>query len=522
MEMQREDLEKLYASTFKGLREGDVVTGKVIVRRDDGVIVDLGLKSEGFIPHEEMSDDEQNVLSAGDTVTVYIIGFRNRDGFIRLSRQRAEGIKALEMIEEAFQKNLPIEGKIVGKVKGGMMVDVNGVKAFLPGSQIDLKILKSSDHLIGQCCPFRVIQLNNKKTNVILSRRLILEEERKVMREETLGKLNEREIVQGTVKNITDYGAFIDLGGIDGLLHISDMSWGRISHPSELLSIGDTIEVMVLSFDREAEKVTLGYKQKRPDPWELAEEKYPAGKRITGKVINITDYGIFVELEEGVEGLVHVSELDWTEKIRKPSKYFSIGDMVEVVILSLNRAEQRISLSIKQLKPNPWDIIKEKYEVGQRTHGTVRGFTDFGAFIGLEEGVDALLHISDISWVKHIRHPSDVLKKGQEIETVIMSIEPEKERMSVSLKDLTPDPWAGEIPEKFTLGNTTNATVVALSAPGIFVELEGGVEGLVYASEIENYTEETANSLYKPGDELTVRIINVDTAKRKIGLSLKQ
>ena len=520
MELQKEDLEKLYASTFKGLREGEVVKGKVVQRRDNGIVVDVGTKSEGLIPSGEITEKEYNDLKPGDTLTVFIISFKNKDGFIRLSRQRAEGIKTLELIEDAFQKSLPVEGTIIGKVKGGMTVDIKGIKAFLPGSQIDLKILKNSDHLIGQCCLFKVIQLNDKKTNVILSRRVILEEERKKLREETLLKLNKGELITGTVKNITDYGAFVDLGGIDGLLHISDMSWGRISHPSELLSIGDTIDLVLLSFDPESQKVTLGYKQKQPDPWESAEEKYPSGKKIQGKVINITDYGIFVELEEGVEGLVHVSELDWTEKIRKPSKYFSVGDLVEVVILKLSRPEQRISLSIKQLKPNPWEIIKEKYSIGQKVSGTVRGFTDFGAFIGLDEGIDALLHISDISWVKHIKHPSDVLKKGQEIETVVLSIEPEKERMSVSLKDLTPDPWIEEIPDKFKSGDTVNARVIYLSDPGIFVELENGVEGLLYASEIDNYSDENIASRYKAEDELTVRIVSVDTAGRKIGLGL--
>lgn len=520
MELQREDLEKLYADTFKVRHEGEVVKGKVVQRRDDGVIVDLGTKSEGFIPIGEITEEEHKSLKPGDTLPVYIISFKHKDGFIRLSRQRAEGVKSLELIEDAFENNLPIEGKITGKVKGGMTVDINGVKAFLPGSQIDLKILKNSDHLIGQSCPFKVIQLNDKKTNVILSRRVILEEERNKLREDTLLKLKEGDLIKGTVKNITDYGAFVDLGGIDGLLHISDMSWGRISHPSELLSLGDVIEVILLSFDSESKKVTLGYKQKQPNPWELAEEKYPSGKQLQGKVINITDYGIFVELEEGVEGLVHVSELDWTEKIRKPSKYFSVGDIVEVVVLKLNTADQRISLSIKQLKPNPWEVIKEKYSIGQRISGTVRGFTDFGAFIGLDEGVDALLHISDISWVKHIKHPSDVLKKAQQIETVVLSIEPEKERMSVSLKDLSPDPWVEEIPGKFKPGDSVSARVVYISDSGIFVELEDGVEGLVYANEIDNFTDEHIDTTYKAGEELTVRIVSVDTAGRKIGLSL--
>ncbi len=521
MELQREELEKLYADTFKVLHEGAVIKGKVIQRRADGVIVDLGTKSEGFIPIDELKEDEQRTLMSGDAVTVYIMGLKHHDGFIRVSKQRAEGIVTLEALEDAFQKGLPIEGKIVGKVKGGMTVDINGVKAFLPGSQIDLKVIKNSDSLIGQCCPFKIIQLDTKKNNIILSRRVLLEEERNKLRDKTLLQLDEGAIVKGTVKNITDYGAFVDLGGIDGLLHISDMSWGRISHPSELLSIGDSIDVVILTFDRESVKVTLGYKQKRPDPWLSAAEKYAEGKKIQGKVINITDYGIFIELEEGVEGLVHVSELDWAEKVRKPSKYFSIGDMVDVVVLKISAADKRISLSIKQLKPNPWEIIKDKYAVGQKITGTVRGFTDFGAFIGLEEGVDALLHISDISWVRHIKHPSDALKKGEPIEAVILSIEPEKEKMSVSFKDMTPDPWLKEIPDKYSLGDNVKGKVVSIAEPGIFIELEGGVEGLVQTSEINKSSEESIETLFKIGSELDVRIVNIDTSKRRIGLSIK-
>jgi small subunit ribosomal protein S1 len=520
MELQREELEKLYAETFKGLREGDVIKGKVIQSRADGVIVDLGTKTEGFIPLDELRENEKRTLMPGDYVTVYIMGLRHQDGFMKVSRQRAEGIVTLEVLENAFQNGTPIEGKIVGKVKGGMTVDINGIKAFLPGSQIDIKVVKNSDNLIGQCCPFKVIQLDNRKNNIILSRRILLEEERNKLKGETLHKLGAGAIVKGTVKNITDYGAFIDLGGMDGLLHISDMSWGRISHPSELLSVGDEVDVVILSFDRESEKVTLGYKQRRPDPWLSAAEKYAEGKKIQGRVINITEYGVFVELEEGVEGLVHISELDWADKVRKPSKYFSIGDKVEVVVLKISAAEKRISLSIKQLKPNPWDIIRNKYAVGQNITGIVRGFTDFGAFIGLEEGVDALLHISDISWLRHVKHPSDILKKGEKIEAVILSIEPDKEKMSVSLKAMIPDPWLKEIPERFSLGDTVKGKVTAIADAGAFVELDGGVEGLIYASEINKGPEE-GSERFKAGSEVEVRIVNIDASKRKIGLSLK-
>lgn len=454
MESQKEDLEKLYADTFKGLQEKEIVQGMVMQVREDGVIVDLGSKCEGFIPLNELVGDEHVSLKPGDIVSVYIDELEDTDGFIKLSRQRAETVKTWAMLEESFQKGLPVEGKIIGKVKGGMTVDIGGVKAFLPGSHIDLKAPKSTDHLIGQSCKFKILKLNHRMSNVIVSRRVILEEERNKLRMETLKRLKEGAIVKGTVKNLTDYGAFIDLGGVDGLLHISDMSWGRVSHPGEMFSIGDTIEVVVLSFNPETERVTLGYKQKKPDPWISIEEKYPQGKKVVGKVISITDYGIFVELEEGVEGLVHVSEIDWSEKVRKPSRYFSIGDRVEAVILKVSKSQRRISMSIKRLKPNPWDLIKEKYTIGQKITGRVKNFTDFGAFIAIEDGIDALLHITDISWVKHIKHPSDVLKKGQQVEVVILNIEPEKRRMSVGLKELRPDPWLNDIPKQIYTGRS--------------------------------------------------------------------
>jgi small subunit ribosomal protein S1 len=369
MELQRMELERLYARTFKGLQEDTIVDGRVIQVRDDGVIIDLCYKCEGFVPIHELMEDEHLRLKAGDVIPVYIIDTNDSGGFIKLSRRRAESIKTWSMLEEALKKGHKVEGKIVGKVKGGMTVNVNGLKAFLPGSHIDIKPVKNSDQLIGQSLYFKVIKLDDSKSNVILSRRLLLEEERERLREETLKTLNEGALVKGMVKNLTDYGAFIDLGGVDGLLHISDMSWGRISHPAELFRIGDEVEVIVLSFDRGSERVTLGYKQKRPDPWSLVDERYKPGQKVTGKVVGMTDYGIFLELEEGIEGLVHVSEIDWTEKIKKPSKYFAIGDVVEAMLLSVDKNEKRISLSIKQLKPNPWNIIKERYRVGQKITG---------------------------------------------------------------------------------------------------------------------------------------------------------
>ncbi len=521
MELQMNDLEKFYADSFKGLKPGAITKGKVIQIKQDGVIVDVGSKSEGFIHVSKLVENEHSRLKPGDEVEVFVENLSDANGFVKLSRQKAEGVKAWDMIEDVYKKGLTVEGRITGKVKGGMTVNIKGINAFLPGSQIDLKAPKNTDHLIGQTYTFKVLNINQRGPNVIVSRRVLLEEERERLREQTLARLREGLLIEGTVKNLTDYGVFIDLGGLDGLLHISDMSWGRISHPGELFSIGDRVEVVVLTFNRETSKVTLGYKQKKPDPWTTVEEKYPPGKKVTGKVITTTDYGMFVELEEGVEGLIHVTEFDWVEKSIKPSKYYSVGDKLDAVIIKVNKDEKRISLSIKQLKPNPWQIVKEKYSVGQKVTGRVKSFADFGAFIALEEGVDALLHISDISWSKRIKHPSDVLKKGEDIEVVFLNIEPEKERISVGVKQLTPDPWTDNIEARYNLGDTVKGKVVSITDFGLFVELEDGVEGLIHNSEIEKNPDEKTEELFRIGTELTSRVINVNPAERKIDLSMK-
>jgi small subunit ribosomal protein S1 len=521
MELQMNDLEKFYADSFKGLRAGAITKGRVLQVKSDGVIVDVGSKCEGFVPRNELVENELKSLNPGDEVEVFIERLSDSDGFVKLSRQKAEGVKSWDMIEDAFKNSQPVDGKITGKVKGGMTVNIGGVNAFLPGSQIDLKAPKNTDQLIGQSYTFKVLNLNHKGANVIVSRRVLLEEERNRLREQTLTTLKEGATVEGTVKNLTDYGAFIDLGGIDGLLHISDMSWGRISHPGELFRIGDTVEIMILTYNPESEKVTLGYKQKKTDPWASVEEKYPPGQKVIGKVITLTDYGIFIELEEGVEGLIHVSEIDWLEKNIKPSKYFSIGDRIEAIILKVNKSDKRISLSIRKLKPNPWETVSEKYVVGQRITGTIKNFAEFGAFVSMDEGVDALLHISDMSWVKRIKHPSDILTKGQDIEVEILKIEPEKERISVGLKQLTRDPWINEIPDKYSLGDSVTGNIVSITDFGLFIEMEEGVEGLIHISEIDKKPDEKIEELFKIGDELTARVINVNAADRKIDLSTK-
>ncbi len=524
MELKNEEMEKMekmYAETFHSIREGSILRGKVLSLRADGVIVDIGYKSEGFIPIEEFSEEEVNGLQVGADVDVFVEKIEDSEGMLMLSKDRATKIKVWDTLESAVREGTPVEGRIVGRTKGGFTVDISGVTAFLPGSQVDVKPLRDIDSLSGKKLSFRVLKLNNKLSNVIVSRRVILEEELRKKKAETLQRLQEGQLMSGVVKNITDYGVFVDLGGIDGLLHISDISWGRINHPSEFFSIGDEITVIVLKYDQTNEKVTLGFKQKKPDPWTLVDEKYPVGKKVTGKVVSITDYGAFIELEEGLEGLVHVSEIDWLSRSKHPSKYLSIGEIVDALVLKVDKDERRLSLSIKQTKPSPWTLVSERYAVGQRVAGKVKTITDFGVFVGLPEGIDGLIHISDISWTKHIRHPSEVLKKGQKIEAVVLSIDPEAEKMALGLKQLEQDPWIYDFPERFKLGSEVMGKVLSITDFGIFVELEGGGEGLIYSSEIVKPSPEKGGDAIKPGDSIPVRIIKIDCDERKIGLSMK-
>ncbi len=521
MELKNDEMEKLYAETFHTIKEGTILKGRVLALKQDGVIVDIGYKSEGFIPIEEFLDEEVALLKPGCNIDVYVENIKDSDGTITLSKERATKIKVWESLENALQEGSPIEGKITAKIKGGFSVNVSGVNAFLPGSQLDIKTLKEVDTLIGKKMLFKILKLNSKVSNVIISRRVILEEERQRKKAETIGKLIEGQLIQGTVKNITDYGVFVDLGGIDGLLHISDISWGRINHPSEFFALGDDIDVIVLKYDKETEKVTLGYKQKKPDPWSSVDEKYPVGEKVRGKVVSITDYGAFIELEEGLEGLVHISEIEWLPRLKHPSKYLSIGETVDALVLKVDKDERRLSLSIKQLKPSPWELIAQNYKASQKITGKVKTITDFGVFIGLPEGVDALIHISDLSWTKHIKHPSEILRKGQKIEAIVLGIEPEAERMSLGLKQLEPDPWLNLIPDKFKLGSETKGKVLRITDFGAFVELEGGVEGLIYSSEVVKQSSEKIEDALKEGDEVHIRIIKVDPEERKLGLSMK-
>lgn len=517
-EMKNNEMEKLYAETFQTIQVGALLHGRVIAVKPDNVIVDIGYKSEGYVKREEFTDEEVRTLRPGDPIEVYVEQIRDSEGVMRLSKERATKMKTWDVIEKALRENTPVEGRITEKTKGGMTVDIDGVKAFLPSSQIDTRIIRDLDSLIGRKMLFRILKVNSKRSNIIVSRRVILEEERAHKRVETLTRISEGALMKGVVKNITDYGVFVDLGGIDGLLHISDISWGRISHPSEFFTVGDEIEVLVLKYDQENDRVTLGFKQKNPDPWSNIAEKYAVGTRVKGKVVSITDYGAFIEIDPGLEGLAHVSEIDWSSRPKHPSKYLSVGETVEAVVLKVDPEERKLSLSIRQTKPSPWQLISEHYRSGQTISGKVKSITDFGAFVGLPEGVDGLIHISDLSWTKHIKHPSELLKKGQKVDAVILSIDPDREKIALGLKQLEPDPWIDKIPAQFRLGDEISGRVLKMTDFGIFLEMEGGVEGLIYSSEI---VQPEDGAPLKEGDEITARIIRIDTEERKIGLSMR-
>ena len=516
-----EDFQTLYEESLKTLEEGQILRGTVIDITPDHVTVDVGYKSEGQIPMQEFLKRDKKVdVKIGDRIDVLLERKESEEGLLTLSKEKADKITVWREISRSCREGEVIEGEIVGKVKGGLSVDIGRILAFLPGSQIDLKPVRNLDVLIGQRLKFKVIKFNRKRNNIVLSRRVLLDEERKQLRGETLKNLKEGDIVEGTVKNLTDYGAFIDLGGMDGLLHITDISWGRIGHPSEKLSIGERIKVKVLHYDREKEKVSLGLKQALPDPWESVPRKYSLGSRIKGKVVNVTDYGVFVELEEGVEGLVHISELTWSKKMKHPSKIVHIGDTVEVMVLDCDPVKRRISLGMKQIEPNPWALIEEKYPVGTKVVGRVKTVTDFGIFIGFDEGVDGLVHVSEMSWTKKIKHPSELYKKGQEVEAMVLNIDRKNERFSLGIKQLTPDPWK-DVARRYRKGEVVAGKVTNVTDFGAFVELEEGIEGLVHVSEISREKVEKPSDVLKVGDTLSAVVLHIDPHDRRIGLSIK-
>ena len=520
-DLDQEELAKLYEQSFRTIQEGEVARGKVVSIENDYVVVDIGYKSEGQIPLSEFRDPDGNLCAeVGQEVDVLLERAEDDEGTIILSREKAAKIKVWDEISRVYNEDGVITGSIVGRVKGGMSVDI-GVLAFLPGSQVDLRPVRNLDALIGQNMDFKILKFNKKRSNIVLSRRTLLEKEREEKKRETLKVLNEEAVMAGVVKNITDYGVFVDLGGIDGLLHITDMSWGRVGHPSEMFKIGDEIQVKVLNFDRERERVSLGLKQLKEDPWNHASERYPVGTRVRGKVVSLADYGAFVEVEEGVEGLIHVSEMSWTRKVRHPSKIVSVGDEVEAVVLNINPEQKRISLGMKQVEPNPWDVIAEKYPVGTTIEGRVKNVTDFGIFIGIDEGIDGLVHISDISWTKRIKHPNEVLKKGDEVQAVVLNIDRENERFSLGIKQLEQDPWE-DIPNRYQVGTKVTGTITNVTDFGIFVELEEGIEGLIHVSEISQDKIKTPVGMYNEGDPVTAKVVSISRRERKIGLSLRR
>jgi small subunit ribosomal protein S1 len=516
-----EDFRELYQESLKTLEEGQLLKGTVINITPDHVTVDVGFKSEGQIPIREFLRRDRKVdVKIGDRIEVLLEKKESEEGFLLLSKEKADKMTIWRDISRSCREGEVIEGDIVAKVKGGLSVDLEGVVAFLPGSQIDLKPVRDLDALIGSRLKFKVIKFNRKRNNIVLSRRTLLDEERKQLREETLKHLREGEIIEGTVKNLTDYGAFIDLGGLDGLLHITDIAWGRTGHPSDKLALGQKVRVKVLHFDREKEKVALGLKQTIPDPWESVLERYPVGSRVKGKVVSTTDYGVFMELEEGVEGLVHISEMSWAKKTKHPSKLVRIGDPIEAMVLDCDPVKRRISLGMKQIEPNPWDLIEQKYPVGTRVVGRIKTVTDFGIFIGFEENVDGLVHVSEMSWTKKIKHPGELFKKGQEVEAVVLNIDRRNERFSLGIKQLTPDPWK-EAARRYRKGEVVTGKVTNVTDFGAFVELEEGIEGLVHVSEISREKVEKPSDLLKVGDTVTTLVLHVDSGERRIGLSMK-
>lgn len=514
------DFETLFEESLRAVKPGGIVTGTVVGVTATHVLIDVGYKSEGQVPLHEFTDREGNLqVKVGDKVEVFFDSSEGEGGGIVLSRQRAQTMKVWEEIETAFNEGRPIEGVIVGKVKGGFKVDV-GVGGFLPGSHVDIRPSRNLDKFIGVKDRFAILKFNRPRGNVVLSRRAVLEKERESLKQEVLKVLEEGIILEGTVKNITGYGAFVDLGGIDGILHISDMSWGRISHPSEVLQVGEKVKVVVLKFDPEKERISLGMKQLTPDPWHTVAERYPVGARVQGKVISLMDYGAFVEIESGIEGLIHISEMSWTRKISHPSKILQVGQSVEVVILNVDPEHRRISLGLKQVLPNPWEEAKEKYPVGSVVKGPVRNITDFGIFVGIEEGIDGLVHVSDLHWTKKIKHPSELYKKGDIVEAKVLGVNVENERFSLGIKQLTTDPWK-IIAERYPVGSKVKGQITSIPDFGVFVRLEEGVEGLIHVSQLSTERIDKPASLFKVGDEVEAEVIHVDVNERKIGLSIR-
>jgi small subunit ribosomal protein S1 len=510
-------LDKLYDESLKEFNEGSIIEGLVVAIRANDIVIDVGYKSEGIIPKNEFKKHEE--LSVGDKVEVLLERLEDDHGMVVLSKQRAELQKNWDNILVNYNEGDIIEGTVQGRVKGGMLVDV-GVEAFLPGSQIDITPVKNPDDYIGQVVTVKIIKINLERRNIVVSRRELMEEQRREMKSRLLSEIKIGQVRKGYVKNITDFGAFIDLNGMDGLLHITDMSWGRINHPSEMVKIGELLEVTILDVDYEKERVSLGLKQQSDNPWAEIDSKYPVGHRVHGKVVNLMPYGAFIELEPGVEGLVHVSELSWTKRVARAADVLNVGDEVDAMVLSVNKEDKKISLGIRQTADNPWELFANTHPIGTHVSGTVRNFTNYGAFVELQEGVDGMVHVSDMSWTRKVNHPSEVLEKGQAVQAVVLEVDASNQRISLGLKQAQPDPWS-TIASKYAIGQLVEGKVAKLAQFGAFVELEAGVEGLVHISQISDQRVEKVKDVLKVGDAVKARIVKLDEVDRRIGLSIK-
>ena len=520
-EESMEELLDIYESSLKKFEEGQVVTGTVISVGRDMVLVDVGYKSEGQISIREFIDEEGNVnVNVDDQFEVMIEVWDEEEETVLLSHEKAKKVKVWDAIKDIYDADGTIEGVITSRVKGGFSVDI-GLLGFLPGSQADLRPIRNMDEMVNKTYTFKILKYNKKRNNIVLSRRVLLEADRDKLRSTTLKAIEDGKVMEGIVKNITEYGVFVDLGGVDGLLHITDISWGRVKHPSELFSVGDNINVKILSFDFEKERVSLGMKQLTPDPWTTAVDKYPVGSKILGKVVSLTDYGAFIELEEGVEGLIHVSEMSWTRKIRHPSQMVTVGEEVEAVVLDLKPDNRRISLGIKQTVDNPWEVISQKYPVGTIIEGKIKNITEFGLFIGIDDDIDGLVHISDISWTKRIKHPSEVYKKNDTIQAVVLDIDKSNERFSLGIKQTQADPWES-VAQRYEVGKEISGVITNLTDFGVFVELEEGIEGLVHVSEISKENVKSPKEHYNIGETITAKVMNINSDERRIGLSIKR
>lgn len=519
-EEQQHDLAALYSGMMDKVAAGKLVKGTILKVENDGILVDINFKSDGFIPRFEFSEHELKKLKAGDSIEVILDEVESNEGNVILSYEKAKALKAWDEITRLFEEGKPAEGIVTHKVKGGLSVDI-GIPAFLPGSQIDLQRVVDFDQYVGQPITASIIKINKKRGNVIISRRKYLSEARSEVRKKVLDTLSEGQVIQGVVKNITNYGLFIDIGGLDGLLHITDMTWGRISHPSEMVKIGDTITVKVLSFDKDNEKISLGLKQLTENPWEKAAESLTVGQKVKGKIASITDYGLFVEVMKGVEGLVHISEVSWTDRINDLHTKFKVGQEIEVLVVSLDKENRRMSLSVKQLEKNPWDQVEEQFKVGQRVKGTISNITDFGIFVQLLPGIDGLVHISDLSWTEHIDHPSDIYKKGDTVEAVVLAVDKNNKKISLGIKQLQQDPW-DSIEKEYPINSIVEGVVSKITNFGAFVKLPSGIEGLVHISELANHNVNKVEDILKVGQKEQFRVINVNKEERRLGLSLKK